>query len=126
MDYSTEVRQRFTAPARVGDISNGAGEICEGSAEDRSLAVWVRFQVQVQAGTIRQARFRAFGCPHTLAAADRVAALLEGRSLDDFRAIDWPTLADEIGLPREKFGKLLRIEDALAACQAQAKRTRVS
>jgi NifU-like protein involved in Fe-S cluster formation len=126
MDYSTEVRQRFTAPARVGDIPNGDADICEGSAEDRSLAVWVRFQVQVQAGTVRQARYRAFGCPHTLAAADRVAVLLEGRSLEDLKAIDWPALARDIGMPREKFGKLLRIEDALVACQAQAQRTQVS
>lgn len=126
MDYSTEVRQRFTAPTRVGEIPSGSGDTVEGSAGDPSLAVWVRFQVQIQSGTIRQARFRAFGCPHTLAAADRVAALLEGRPLDDLRAIDWPSLARQLALPREKFGKLLRIEDALAACHAQAKRKQVS
>jgi len=126
MDYSTEVRQRFSAPTRAGEISAGSGELVEGSAADTSLAVWVRFQVQIQSGTIRQARFRAFGCPHTLAAADRVVALMEGRPLDDLRTIDWQLLARQLELPREKFGKLLRIEDALAACHAQAKRLQVS
>lgn len=126
MDYGTEVRQRFTAPARVGELPRDAGDTVEGSAEDRSLSVWVRFQVQVESGTIRRARFRAFGCPHLLAAADRVAALIEGRPLDDLPAIDWPELARQLALPREKFGKLLRIEDALAACLAQAKRQQVS
>lgn len=126
MEYSTEVRQRFTAPARVGDASAVAGTWFEGSAEDPSLAVWVRFQVQVQSGTIRQARFRAFGCPHLLAAADRVAADLEGRPLDALTSIDWPALARQLAVPREKFGKLLRIEDALTACHARAKRAQVS
>lgn len=126
MDYSTEVRQRFAAPTRVGEISRDSGEPVEGSAEDPSLAVWVRFQVQIQSGTIRQARFRAFGCPHTLAAADRVVALIEGRPLDELRSIDWHLLARQLELPREKFGKLLRIEDALEACHAQAKRQQVS
>ena len=126
MDYSTEVRQRFTAPTSVGEISSGPGELIEGSAADASLGVWIRFQVQIQSGTIRQARFRAFGCPHTLAAADRVVALIEGRPLDDLRSIDWQLLARQLELPREKFGKLLRIEDALAACHAQATRRQVS
>jgi NifU-like protein involved in Fe-S cluster formation len=129
MDYSTEVRQRFAAPTRVGEISGESTdtvESVEGSAEDPSLAVWVRFQIQIRSGTIRQARFRAFGCPHMLAAADRVAAELEGRPVDALKAIDWQLLAQELELPREKFGKLLRIEDALAACHAQAKRKQAS
>ena len=126
MDYSTEVRQRFSAPTSAGEISSGPGELVEGSAADPSLGVWIRFQVQIQSGTIRQARFRAFGCPHTLAAADRVVALIEGRPLDDLRSIDWQLLARQLELPREKFGKLLRIEDALAACHAQATRRQVS
>jgi NifU-like protein involved in Fe-S cluster formation len=66
-------------------------------------------------------RFRAFGCPHTLAAADWVAALLEGSSVEALITVDWSALAGLLALPREKFGKLLRIEDALADCYAQAK-----
>jgi NifU-like protein involved in Fe-S cluster formation len=126
MDYSTEVRQRFTAPTRVGEIPRDSGDSVEGSAGDPSLAVWVRFQIQIRSGTIRQARYRAFGCPHMLAAADRVAALIEGLPVDGLTAVDWHALARELALPREKFGKLLRIEDALAACHAQAKRQQVS
>ena len=91
-----------------------------GAAEDRSLAVWVRFEVQVQKRQIGRVRYRAFGCPHTLAAADRAAEWLEGRPVDALGAVDWEALAREIGLPREKFGKLLRIEDALRACLAGA------
>lgn len=65
-------------------------------------------------------RFRAYGCPHTLAAADRMAEALEGRLVDELTAIDLNALAREIDLPRSKHGKLLRLQDALAACRAQA------
>jgi NifU-like protein involved in Fe-S cluster formation len=126
MDYSAEVRQRFSAPTRVGEVPADSVEWVEGSAADPSLAVWIRFQVQLESGTIRQARFRAFGCPHTVAAADRVATEIEGRPVDYLQSIDWPLLARQLALPREKFGKLLRIEDALAACHAQARRKQVS
>jgi len=120
MDYSSEVRQRFAAPTRAGEISRDAGDVVEGAAADRSLSVWVRFQVQVQATAIGQVRFRAFGCPHLLAAADRIAGELEGQPLGSLLTVDWSALAESIGLPREKFGKLLRIEDALAICHAKA------
>jgi NifU-like protein involved in Fe-S cluster formation len=126
MVYGAELRQRFFATARAGALTGSQGRLCEGTAEDQSLAIWVRFQLEVRAGTIGRVRFRAFGCPHTLAAADRVAAALEGRSVAALTEFDWPALAGALELPREKFGKLLRIEDALAACHAQAQRLQES
>lgn len=90
----------------------------EGAAEDRSLNFWVRFQVEVLRGTIRKVRFRAYGCPHSLAAADLIASELEGRPSDALVNIDLAGLARQLALPREKQGLLLRIEDALAASHA--------
>jgi len=119
MDYSAEVRQRFSAPARAGEVSPDAAGVLEGAAEDRSLGVWIRFQVQYQGVTIRRVRFRAFGCPHTLAAADVVAGSLEGQPLDALERIDMDAIAARVDLPREKHGKLLRLEDALVACYRQ-------
>lgn len=121
MDYSSEVRRRFSAPARAGEISLDAGDVVEGAAEDRSLSVWVRFQVQLQGAMIERVRYRAYGCPHTLAAADCIAGALEGQSMDALINVDLQAVARQIELPREKHGKLLRIEDALADCYRQAK-----
>jgi NifU-like protein involved in Fe-S cluster formation len=119
MDYSSEVRRRFLAPARAGDIARDAGDVVEGTAEDRSLNVWFRFQVQLQDRAIARVRFRAYGCPHALAAADEAAEMLEGRPASALTGLDLDAIAERIALPREKFGKLLRIEDALAECKAR-------
>ena len=122
MDYSAEVRQRFSAPVRAGEVLQGTGPVLQGAAEDRSLGIWVRFQVQYQGANIERVRFRAYGCPHTLAAADLLAGRLEGKPLEALVSVDLDALARQLELPREKHGKLLRLEDALAACHAQALR----
>ena len=120
MDYSSEVRRRFSAPVRAGDILPDAGPVFEGTAEDRSLNVWVRFQVRLEGEVIGQVRFRAYGCPHTLAAAEFVAGQLEGQSIGALSRIEPQVVARELDLPRDKLGKLLRIEDALSECHKQA------
>lgn len=122
MDYSSEVRRRFHAPARAGDIPRDAGDVVEGAAEDRSLNVWFRFRAQLQGETIARVRFRAYGCPHALAAADAVAEALEGEPVSALAELDLDRLAARLEVPRDKFGMLLRIEDALAECKAQFER----
>ena len=120
MEYSSEVRRRFPAPARAGEIPSDAGKVVTGAAEDQSLRFWVRFQVELTGARIDRVRFQAYGCPHSVAAADWVASELEGKSVDAMAGIDLTDVASRVGLPREKHGKLLRIEDAIAACHEQA------
>jgi NifU-like protein len=117
MDYSAEVRQRFAALARAGPMGNGAPHVVRGEAEDRSQNVWVRFEIQALEGEIRKIRFQAFGCPHTVAAASWAAERLEGRRVDDLGRLDVRTLRTALNVPVEKLGRLLLIEDALAACR---------
>jgi NifU-like protein involved in Fe-S cluster formation len=89
-----------------------------GEAEDRTLHVWVRFQLQVVKDVVAAAVFQAFGCPHTIAAASTVADWLEGRPVEAARRLDVKALCAGLEVPVEKLGKLLRIEDAVAACWA--------
>ena len=117
MEYTPEVVRRFDSPRTAGELLAGTSGLVTGEAEDRTLHVWIRFQLQVIDGTVRAARFAAFGCPHTMAAADRVAEWLEGRPARDLAKLDVRALQAELGVPIEKLGKLLRIEDAVAACK---------
>ena len=122
MDYSAEVLRRFDSPAAAGEIdgAEASAGLVAAEAEDRSLNVWVRFQVQLRdvdgEAVIGEARFSAFGCPHTIAAADCAAERLRGQPAAALRQIDVAGIGRELEVPIEKLGKLLRIEDALAAC----------
>ena len=116
MEYSPEVVRRFDSARRAGELKTGLVSLVSGEAEDRTLGVWVRFQLQVNDGIVRAARFAAFGCPHTVAAADCAAERVEGARAAELPALDMRTIQRELEVPVEKLGKLLRIEDALAAC----------
>ena len=116
MEYSPAVQRHFTAPTRARELPAGVAGLVAGEAEDRTLHVWIRFQLQLVEDVVAAAGFQAFGCPHTVAAASVVADWLEGRSIEVARAIDVKTVCAELDVPTEKLGKLLRIEDAVAAC----------
>jgi NifU-like protein involved in Fe-S cluster formation len=116
MEYSSAVQRHFAAPKRARELQSGIPGLVAGEAEDRTLHVWVRFQLQIVDDVVAAAGFQAFGCPHTLAAASAVADWLEGRSVAEARRLDVKAVCAELEVPVEKLGKLLRIEDAVAAC----------
>lgn len=116
MGYSLEVQQRFHSPQRVGEFAAGTPGLVTGEAEDRTLNVWVRVQVQVVGTVIRSVRYRVFGCPHMLAAAGWVAEALQGRESHTMQELDMHEMREILDAPVEKLGKLLVLEDALQAC----------
>jgi NifU-like protein involved in Fe-S cluster formation len=116
MEYSPEVLRRFSSPLPARALAAGTPGLVSGEAEDRTLNVWLRFQIQVTEGVIQAVRFRVYGCPHTVAAASWVAEWLEHRPAECMRELDVQRLAATLGVPVEKLGKLLRIEDAVSAC----------
>ncbi len=116
MDYNSEVQRRFYSPEGAGEFAEGTPGLATGEAEDRTLNVWVRVQVQVVGTVIRSVRFRVFGCPHMLAAAGWVAEALQGREANALRELDMHEIRKTLDLPLEKLGKLLVLEDALQAC----------
>jgi NifU-like protein involved in Fe-S cluster formation len=123
MEYSPEVVRRFDSARTAGELQiESAGQV-SGEAEDRTLGVWVRFQLHVSEGIVRAARFAAFGCPHTIAVADWAAERLQGRRASELETLGLVAIGRELGVPVEKLGKLLRIEDALAACGRALTRT---
>ncbi len=119
MDYDSQVRLRFLSAHRAGPLDEGAPEPVCGEAEDRTLNVWVRFQVRVLDGIIHAARYNVYGCPHTVAAAEWTAEWLEGRPIAALCELKMRTRREALGVPVEKLGNLLLMEDALAACRRE-------
>ena len=116
MEYSLAVERHFAAPKNARELPGYSPGLVAGEAEDRTLHVWVRFQLQIVDGVVAAAGFQVFGCPHTVAAASAVADWLEGRAVAEAGKLDVKAVCAELEVPIEKLGKLLRIEDAVAAC----------
>jgi NifU-like protein involved in Fe-S cluster formation len=118
LDYSGEVRHRFETAPRHGRIFAPAAERLHGAAGEVARGVRVEFDARVRAGRIVECRFRAYGCPHVIAAASWVAEQAEGRPANDTDWVEPRRLADFLEAPPHKLGNLLVVEDAYRACLA--------
>ena len=80
---------------------------------------WVVFTARVRDGRVARLDARVYGCPHTRAACDRVGPAADRRHRCRNWAAwsPWPLGAD-LGIPPEKAGRLLIIQDALRNCLA--------
>ena len=82
--------------------------------------VWVRFRLQVEAERVVRVTYRVYGCPHTIAAAAWLAERVRGRAVADVVPGTPQQWATALGIPAEKLGRLLTLEDALRECQRRA------
>lgn len=105
--YSDRVRELFADLAHAGDLADAA----HARVDDQGL----RISLAANCGdsVIEALRFRAWGCPHLLAATESFCRDYEGRpcpDLLDFRAAD---LMATLPVPTEKLGRILVLEDAV-------------
>jgi NifU-like protein involved in Fe-S cluster formation len=87
-----------------------------GEAGGPHQETWVRFHLTVANGIVKAARFKAYGCPHTLLVADWLTRRLPGRARAEGPSGTPAEWAEELQVPVEKLGRLLVVEDALRAC----------
>jgi cysteine desulfurase len=103
------------ARPRVPEFFEGEAPpgIRQGRAGRQSDGTLVYFELKIVDGTVKSARFSAYGCPHTLAVVAWLCEVMEGRNADSAipgTPADW---AAQFEVPTEKLGRLLIVEDAL-------------
>jgi NifU-like protein involved in Fe-S cluster formation len=117
MIYNELTRAHFERPDAAGELE-GAGTV-RAAAGDRAQGTWVQFDVRVEAGLVQAVRFRAFGCPHVIAACDVTAAEAVGHAARAALPVGVQVLRERLDAPVAKLGRLLVLEDAwLAAMRA--------
>lgn len=115
----TRLRALSPASEDAGDASSTDAIILTGEAGGPSQETWVRFHLTAGSGIVKAARFKAYGCPHTLAVVDWLTRRLPGRTRDDGPPGTPALWAEELSVPVERLGRLLVVEDALRACFAR-------
>jgi NifU-like protein involved in Fe-S cluster formation len=139
----SEIRALFTQLSHAGDIAASAVGAADHAASDAgrvrtvsgesgrtALGARVRFQLRVRGLQLQEVRYRAYGCPYTLAVCEWVARALTGVTLAALspeglaQAIGGPaSWAERLGVPPERLGRLLVIEDAVRAALADGQRS---
>lgn len=117
--YSPLVCELFSSAQADADLTP-RGEWVLGEAGGIETGTWVRFALRLEHGRVTEARYKAYGCPHTLAAVAWFAAQARGRALDQVPAEGAREVASRLELPPEKLGRLLVVEDALRDCQRRS------
>ena len=124
--YTTEADIEAAAEAVVREVRRlralspthppPPGFSVSGEAGGPGEETWVRFDLAIENGIVKDARFKSYGCPHTLAVVSWLAAQLPGRRRDALvpgTPADWAAIQS---VPVEKLGRLLVVEDALQQC----------
>src|SRR6185369_1250906 len=83
------------------------------TAGSRSGGASIRLWIKTEHGRVEQARFRAYGCPHFIAAADMLAEWCEGRPVVELSNWSWQSVGRALEVPVSKRGRLLVLETAL-------------
>jgi cysteine desulfurase len=116
----TAVRRELARLRTLSPRGGVAGEsgALSGESGGPGEETWVRFDLVLEGDTVKEAHFKAFACPHTTQVAEWLCRELPGRSrgaLIPGTPAEW---AARHGIPIQKLGRLLRVEDALRDCLA--------
>lgn len=76
----------------------------------------VAIEADIVERRIRRIAFRAYGCPHVIAACSRATEVLTGAPVEALLGIEAAALGGELDAPAGKLGRLLLVEDALRNC----------
>ena len=98
--YSARTVEHFRHPRNVGRLENANAV---GAVDDLTTENYISFSLLIEAGRVVAARFRTFGCSACVAASSAVTQLVEGKSLDEARAVDAEAVLEALdGLPPSK------------------------
>ena len=98
--YSEQFRDHIAHPRNAGELADATTTVEETNpvCGDR-----LRLSLRVCDGRIEAARFLAYGCPPTLACGSALAAMIEGMTIEDARALTKSEIVKAVGgLPSRK------------------------
>jgi nitrogen fixation NifU-like protein len=109
--YSQRVMEHFMNPHNVGEIpdADGVGEVRNEVCGDI-----VNLYIKVEAGRIRDAKFKTFGCGAAIATSSMMTDLIIGKTLEEAEQISNRAVVEALdGLPPKKMHCSLLAEEAL-------------
>ena len=117
--YNQQTLQLFERPIHAGALQGCYTDTAVAEASESAAGARLQLAVGLQDGKIKECRFRVFGCPHLIAAAEWLCSQAEGDTMVDlanFRAED---CMQQLAVPVEKTGRLLLLEDAIRSLTAE-------
>jgi nitrogen fixation NifU-like protein len=116
MAYSEKVIDHYENPRNVGALDKTSKNVGTGVVGAPACGDVMKLQIEVgDDGTIKDAKFKTFGCGSAIASSSLVTEIVKGKTLDEALEIKNVNIADELALPPVKIHCSVLAEDAIKA-----------
>lgn len=115
MAYSDKVLDHFKNPRNVGTLNKDNKNVGTGLVGAPECGDVMRLQIEVdeESGTIKDAKFKTFGCGSAIASSSLATEWLKGKSLEEASKISNMDIVEELALPPVKIHCSVLAEDAI-------------
>ena len=117
--YNETVRDCFENPGHAGDLRGDYAQFLTSDRAESDRGARIVLFAGITNGMIAEMRFRAWACPHLIAAAELLCRDRENGPVSGLSRFDAKGLMDQLSVPPEKTGKILLLEDALKSLWEQ-------
>jgi NifU-like protein involved in Fe-S cluster formation len=121
--YNETVRACFHSAAHAGELSRDYPQRCASAVAESAQGARIALAAGIDAGIVREMRFRVWGCPHLIAAAEWLCGQLESGPAAAMENFPLQEIMRQLSVPVEKTGRILLLEDALKSLTRQWSRT---
>lgn len=118
--YAEPIWRHFAQPRHAGSFAPGTAGLVRGEAGSPAVRSLLRIELRFEAGRVAEARFKAYGCPTSIAVGDWIADWAVGRDVAALRGLDAAQLRATLEIPEDRAHCALMGEDALRAALAAA------
>lgn len=115
MAYSDKVIDHYSNPRNVGTLDKEKDSVGTGLVGAPECGDVMRLQIEVdpETQTIKDAKFKTFGCGSAIASSSLATEWLKGKSVEDALKIDNMEIVEELALPPVKIHCSVLAEDAI-------------
>ena len=117
--YNETVREYFHHTAHAGDLSRDHPQVLDAEATESTRGARITLSAGIEDGTIREMRYRVWGCPHLIAATEWLCERRESEPVASLGGFPLQEIMRQLAVPVEKTGRILLLEDALKSLKAQ-------
>lgn len=115
MAYSEKLLDHFKHPKNVGTLDKTSKSVGTGLVGAPECGDVMRLQIEVdeETNTIKDAKFKTFGCGSAIASSSLATEWLKGKSIEEALSIDNMAIVEELALPPVKIHCSVLAEDAI-------------
>lgn len=123
MAYSDKVIDHYENPRNVGTLDKTSKQVGTGMVGAPACGDVMKLQIEVDESgtTIKDAKFKTYGCGSAIASSSLATEWLKGRTLEQALELKNSDIADELALPPVKIHCSILAEDAVRAAIADYK-----